>query len=200
MSMPATTTAHDVDLTHPTVLNRVRYRVRRLVRKFHLDPEEHRDLTQQFLLDLHEALGNTVPDGSGPDRMITTVLNRRYCSHLRRLSAKYRRRVTDPIGMPDIEVDYEYAVVDQAAGQAVDRQIARMDVGAGLKALPLELRRVAELLMHHKPVTAAQILGVHNSTVYRAIERIRRQFEELGLARAYGPDAENPGPTAKTHR
>jgi DNA-directed RNA polymerase specialized sigma24 family protein len=110
--------------------------------------------------------------------MITTVLNRRYCSHLRRLSGPQHREITDAIALEDVRPDCQFDLIDERIETERRHDALRENVEDRLQCLPAPLRRVARLLMHHNPTTVARMLGVHNSSIYRSMQEIRTVFEE----------------------
>lgn len=171
----------DLDKAEAYVRDRIDYRVDRLVEKFHLDPSDRDDLSQDLALMLVQAMPRYDAARAKWRTFVCRVLNRRYRHILRGLmAAENGGPVT--MGFGDFGEDFEETLVDPASVRdaTIDADL-RMDVEAAIASMPERLQVVARLLMIHSPSATAAILGVSPAAITRAMARIREHFREAGL-------------------
>ncbi len=163
-------------------LARIDYRVGRLVQAFHLRADEADDLRQDMIVELIKALTRHDPTQSQRKTFITRALDRRYLHVARHLGNRQKHESMHPTPISRLP-GFSPTVNDTHKGQRseAERVDLALDLGDILPTLPPRLQRVCEELRSYKPSEAARRIGMHRSTMYRAIEEIRRHFVAAGL-------------------
>ena len=174
--------AHKNHLVDDYALCRIEYRVKRLADAFGLGEHEEDDLRQEMTAELLKASRRYDPARSHRNTFVTRTLDRHYLHVARRLANHRRHEAMKPTPISALK-NFCPAVNDPGRGELSerDRTDLRIDLAGILAALPLKLRRVCTALKSHTPGQAAAQLGVHRSTVYRAIREIRGRFIAAGL-------------------
>ena len=163
-------------------LARIDYRVRRLVKSFHLDEHTAEDLRQNMIVELLEASARYDPARSSRNTFITRVLDRFYLHLARGFANRQKHKVLSPTPISVLE----YAnptITDIRRGEhsTYERSDLTMDLAALIERLPTHLRRICEELRVFTPAEVAKRLRLHRSTIYRAINDIRQHFVAAGL-------------------
>ncbi len=189
---PSTRTANLID---DYALARVDYRVRRLTTAFRLDDDTAEDLRQNMMVQLLRAARRYNPTRTRPHTFVTRVLDRYYLHAARALSNCQKHGSKRPTPMSALE-DFNPTVNDPRQGERAEceRSDLAFDLVAVVATLPEALQRICDELRFRKPSEVAERLGVHRSTIYRAIGQIRRHFTAAGLGthcerRRQGPAA-----------
>jgi len=163
-------------------LARIDYRIRRLVEAFRLGDEEAEDLRQEMIAELLKAGVRHNPGRSQRNTFINGTLDRYYLHVARSLANRQKHesmRPTPISAMPN----FSPTVNDPGQGEwsEQERVDLTIDLPEVVSNLPPELQRICEALRYYKPREAARRLGMHRSTIYRAIREIRRHFTAAGL-------------------
>lgn len=162
------------------VLRRVKYRVGRLARKFHLKRQDCEDLMQDFQVALLEAARTYNPTQGVVGAMVTGTLNRRYKWRVRQFKTRQDFGFNDAIGFDDIDEEFDETFVDPNLEHELALAEPRMDVESMLETLTPTQRRLCLLLREHSPAEAAEILGIRRNNVYRTMKRIKWAFMAAG--------------------
>lgn len=161
-----------------SVARRINHRIKRLSLKYDLSREDRQDIRQEFYLALVRAGRSYDPAKCPPGRFVLMVINRYYKHFVRKLNRarQNRSRSVDAIRFADLNPSFEYKIVDPKAQRSLRSIEMREDTRTLIEKLPKELRAISLELMSKTPLEVARRRGVHHSTVYRALEKIRECF------------------------
>jgi len=163
-------------------LNRIEYRAIRLRCAFRLNEHDTEDLRSRLAVQLLRASARFDPTRASQHTFVNRVLDRAYRHLARELRTRREHAVWAPLEPLECEDDGESA--QSQTGDAPDPAEVverRSDVETALASLPRPLRVIGEELKHSTPREVAERLGLHRSTVYRAMGRIREHFTAYGL-------------------
>jgi RNA polymerase sigma factor (sigma-70 family) len=181
--MAQTTEPTPYDFLNDTVLRRIDYRVARLGRKYGLSREDREDLRQEFCLTVFRAGSKFDPAQCTAERFVRMVLNRCYKHFVRKLAraAENRAQSVVAVAMDMSDSDCEHCLIDPSSED--DRQRFEMaeDVRTVIAGLPEDLAELARDMMSLSPPQIARKRGVHHSTIYRAIAKLREHFTNAGI-------------------
>lgn len=154
--------------------DRIRFRASRLGQAFRLNEDEIEDIEQDFAIEVVRAARRFDPSRSSWRTFLSRVLDRRYAHIARQLRSNRRRQNRDfepstSFGMSMCRGEHEWQVDLQA------------DVTQILTMLNPRLQKVAATLMLCTPNETAAHLGLHRSTIYRDIAKLREVFVMQGF-------------------
>ncbi len=163
-------------------LARIDYRVGRLVEAFHLNEDEADDLRQDMVVELLKAATRHDPDRSQRNTFINRTLDRYYLHVARALANRQKHESMHPMSISAMP-NFSPTVNDPRQGERSEQECVDLaiDLAEVVSKLPPELQRICEALRVYKPSEVARQLGVHRSTIYRAIDEIRKHFVAAGL-------------------
>ena len=166
-------------------LARIDFRVGRLARAFRLSEDDADDLRQEMAAELLKASGRYDAAISRRNTFVTRTLDRYYRHVARRLRNRRRHEAMKPRPISSMR-NFCPAVNDPGKGELSEQERTelRMDQAGILASMPAKLRRFGAVLRVYLPREAADYLGVHPSTVYRAIAEIRPYFVGAGYGGA----------------
>ena len=178
----ALNTPHDFteEFLSERVLHRIKYRVRRLVKKFHLNQHDYEDLVQDFRVALISAAQKYDPAKAVVDALVTGILNRTYKWKVRQFKARQHFSFNDAMYFDDIDEDFDEIFIDSSHEQGLALPGLHMDIESILETLTPTQRKLCLLLMEYTPAEAAEILGIRRNSVYRTIDRIKQAFIKAG--------------------
>ena len=163
-------------------LARIDYRAQRLAKTFRLTEDDTDDLRSEMTVELIKAGTRYDSALSSPHTFVIRTLDRFYRHLARRLRTRQNHETMCPTPISALP-DLCPVVNDTRQGQA--SEAARVDLAIDLaeieRSLPPRLQRVCEVLRYYPLKQAAQRLGLHRSTLYRAITEIRGRFVAAGL-------------------
>ena len=173
------------DLINDYALARIDFRVGRLARAFRLSGDDADDLRQEMAAELLKASTRYDPDRSSRNTYINRTLDRYYRHVARRLRNRQRHEAKKPTPISAMK-NFCPAVNEPGKGELSEQERTelRIDLAGILPLMPLKLRRICTALKVHRPRGAAEHLGMHPSTIYRAIGEIRCHFIAAGLGNA----------------
>ena len=173
---------HPPDLIDDYARDRIDYRVDRLARLLRPGDTDADDLWQEFALELIKAADRFDPATSSRRTFVNRALDRRYRHIYRRLRTRQRHEPMCPTPISSL-TNFSPITNDPRSGEPSEQARAelRIDLAPALASLPWHLRQICETLKTHSPREAADQLGFHRSTIYRAIQEIRGHFIEWGL-------------------
>jgi len=163
-------------------LARIDYRVGRLVEAFRLNEDDAADVRQDMIAELLKAAARHDPERSQRNTFINRTLDRYYLHVARALSNRQKHESTHPTPIAALP-DFSSTVNDLRQGERseAERVDLAIDLAEVVSKLPPQLKQICEALRLYKPSEAARRLGVHRSTIYRAIREIRKHFVAAGL-------------------
>jgi len=175
-------TNQPTNLIDDYALDRIEFRAGRLARLFRLCDDDVDDLRQELALELVKAAARFDPDTSSRRTFINRALDRRYRHIYRRLQTAQRHEAFCP-SPASLLKNFNPVVNDPHSGELSEQERAELhiDLAPAISSLPRHLQEICELLKTHSPREAAEQLGVHRSTIYRAMQEIRSRFIECGL-------------------
>lgn len=162
-------------------LDRIDYRVARLKHSFRLTVEDAEDLRQSMAVEICKALRRFNPRRSSRNTYVNRVLDRYYRHVVRQIRNQGNHAPWCPSSLStrrELPEAHRYS----GNGRIDDFELVdfQHDVTYIVTNLPPRLRRIAVTLMSMKPRDAAAHLGLHRSTVYRAIHQLRDHFMQVG--------------------
>lgn len=164
---------------------RIDYRVGRLVESFHLSEDEAEDRRQNMIAELLKAGVRHDPARSGRKTFVTRTLDRYYLHVARALGNRQKHESMHPTPISAMP-EFSLTVNDPRQGERSEAE--RMELAIDLEeieaTLSPQLQQICEALRSYKPSEAARRLGVHRSTIYRAMGEIRLHFVAAGLGGA----------------
>ena len=171
------------DFLNDTVLRRIDYRVTRLGRKYGLSREDREDIRQEFCLAMYRAGSKFDPEQCTLERFVRMVLNRCYKHFVRKLAraVENRARSVGAVAMDMSDSDCEHCLIDPNSEDDRRRLETAEDVRTVISRLPEDLGELCRDLMSLSPPQIARKRGVHHSTIYRAIARLREHFTNAGI-------------------
>ena len=161
--------------------NRIKYRVKRLAKKFNLNHHDREDLVQEFLMALIKAGQSYDPDRGPAGALITGTLNRLYKKFVRKLKLEQQRAFNDAMGYEDVDPEFDETFVDPSQTHLLEVAELRMDIESAFSRLTAKQRRLCLLLQHHSIAETAVILGQTRKNIYRVLGTIRKRFVEVGF-------------------
>ena len=174
--------ASQINLIDDYALERIEFRVGRLTRLFRLNDADADDLRQELALELVKAADRFDPALATRRTFVNGALDRGYRHICRRLRARQRHSAMSPAPVSMTE-NFHPVTNDPRSGELSDQERAElhMDLAPAISSLPRHLQEICELLKTRSPREVAEHLGVHRSTIYRAMRDIRNVFIECGL-------------------
>ena len=155
------------------VVRRIQFQANRVAKQIHLDDWQREDVMQNMSVEIFKAARRFDPTRASWHTFASRVLNisaRRFrCDEIRRRK-RYRRDVS--ISSCN-QSRNEFLVLDNTT--QID---LRCDIEDILKKMPPRLRKVCELLMILSPSETARSLGIHRSSIYPIIKKIKVYFED----------------------
>jgi hypothetical protein len=135
--------------------------------------------------ELLKANGRYDPTRSRRNTYVTRTLDRYYRHVARRLRNRQRHEAMKPRPISSMK-NFCPAVNDPGKGELSEQERTelRIDQAGILGSMPSKLRCICAALKVYIPRDAAEFLGVHPSTVYRAIAEIRPYFVAAGYGGA----------------
>ena len=159
------------------------------------------DLEQELVLDLLQRLPRFDPNRAGRNTFITRVVKHRVATLIKAQEAgnrDYRLRAFSldrDFPLEDDEPDpvkgqFTSPLLDQtaflqqtgaAARSESERKELRMDLEEAANALPPDLRDLCRRLVSQTVTEVFRDTGIPRATLYGAIQKVRKIFEEAGL-------------------
>jgi RNA polymerase sigma factor (sigma-70 family) len=155
-------------------------KARLLARQPGFETDEAEDLEHELVQGLLLGLPLFDPFSAHVNVFVTTVIERAVARMIRRRRAK--KRNGGPVRSLDaLRTDGSCAFEPADPRNHVREVDLKFDVADLLAKLPEKYRRLAERLKAAPVAEVAADLGVVQSTIWRQVARIRRQFEDAGL-------------------
>jgi len=171
------------DFLNTDIQRRIGFRVARLARRYRLSRPDREDLRQEFCLAMVHAGHRFNPDRGTPVLFATSVLNRCYRHFLRKLTRakEGRAQSVNAVSMEACDAEWDRLLVDPK-GEDDHRHVEiREDVESVIAGLPEDLATICRDLMWMSVPQVARKRGVHHSTIYRAIPKLREHFINAGF-------------------
>jgi len=169
-SLPSAPPAEELS---PHTIAVIDHRSDRLAKVFHLSDDDRADIWQDMALAVLSAMRRYNPALASRDTFAERVASMQYI----KVALRIRR-----------DLEREPESVTGAIGAAIDPRSergntddVRLDLEAALAGLPRRLRLIAEDLKTKRPGEIAAEMGVHRSTVHRAIAQIRTHLRDCGV-------------------
>jgi RNA polymerase sigma factor (sigma-70 family) len=182
------------ELTKGFAASYIRRKARRLAQQPGFSRSDEEDLRQQLCVRVLERLPQFDPAQGCFNAFVKLIVNQ-YAANCRRYQgAQMRNRSGDTSLNVLVEGEEGALELAQTIGRrelnarlrrderpAEDALDLGQDVSSFLSTLPPRLRQVAERLKERSPSEIAKGLGVHRSTVYLDIRRLRTLFAQAGF-------------------
>jgi RNA polymerase sigma-70 factor (ECF subfamily) len=169
----------------------VRDHARRIVRSARLPGHEVEDLQQELHLHAWVQAGKFDPERGAWTTYTKTVIERKAASLLHQARAECRSRLREAFSIDDTDPGSNWSNLERVdakrAKDAVPRRASTIeDLGIDVRRVVARLGRkdrvLAHALMVERVAEVAARTGIPRSTLYGRIGRIRREFEEAGVA------------------
>ncbi len=155
--------------------DQIRFRVDSIARQFGLGEHEREDLTQELTLRILTAMKSYNPALASRTHFARVVADLWRRSKTKRLRMECARQLAtvslNGDGCRPPEPKAPTFDADRAHRSALAAEI--------LERLPPDLREFALLLSRHTPAEAAAILGLHRTTAWRWMPRLRAEAEKI---------------------
>lgn len=151
----------------------IEHRATRLSEVFHLSEDDLDDARQEITLAVLRAMRRYKPALASPETFADRVATKQYIKLAKRIRRDREREATPDTNTVNASVD-----PTSEGRNPID---TKLDLEAALATLPRHLRLIAEDLKTKKPGEIAAAMGVHRSTVHRAIAQIRARLVERGV-------------------
>ena len=214
--MPATSTTAALmehlrncyDAIHPYATQTIRTHAHRLARTTLIPGMTAADYEQQLALDLWRRLPVYDPKRAGLATFIDRVVRRRVCDFLTAAQATARRVERQTVsldqtgdGGDESGLTGRLSTADRLWGPAdrLEHDVGlRHDLGRFVGMLPPALKRCCAILANGSIGEAVRQEGLHRSSHYEAVSRLRRKAREAGLRDYLGdPDKSEIAPVSK---
>jgi len=174
----------------------IRHKARQLVGKYGFDQSDLEDLEQDLMLDLLRRLAKFSPARAKRNTFIAIVLEHRVATIIEsRKSAMRDYRLcrcslNDPLEDEDGHIIERTETIDQEdymlrtgrlSRSAAELRDLSLDVRKAMEQLPLELRRLCQLLTTYTVTRISYETGISRGTIYDLIKKIRAIFKDAGL-------------------
>ncbi len=155
----------------PYIISRIEFHAGRLKRRLRLNHGEAAEAYALLAAELVKASLKYRTDGAAWHTFASGVLQRAEREVTRQLvGERDRRRARQDEGW--LHVAFDATVKPKTRDRSAAIRL-RLDIDAAIDGLPEPLRGFARALMYLTPDETARRRGLHRSTVYRAIERLR---------------------------
>lgn len=158
----------------------IRYKARQLVGQFGFNVSDLEDIEQNLLLHVLERMERFDPQRGCEHTFVARVVSHKIVSIIRHRCAARRHW-----GRVEHSLD---ALAEHGSGCSVlsespNDELADMtiDVRSACAALDDDLRRLTELLQSHSLAEAARKLGLTRGDARGRVNRLRRQWKEIGM-------------------
>lgn len=151
----------------------IEHRATRLAEVFHLSEDDLDDARQEITLAVLRAMRRYKPALASPETFADRVATKQYIKLAKRIRRDREREAAPDTYAVNASVD-----PTSEARNPID---TKLDLDAAMATLPRHLRLIAEDLKTKKPGEIAAAMGVHRSTVHRAIARIRAHLVACGV-------------------
>lgn len=155
----------------PYIISRLRFHTGRLRRRLRLNHDEDAEAYALLAAELVKASLRHNPARASWHTFACGSLHRAEREVIRKLvGERNRQQASRDEGW--LHVAFDASLKPRARGRVAGIRL-RLDIDAAIEGLPEPLRDFARALMHLTPDETAKRRGLHRSTVYRAIERLR---------------------------
>ena len=153
------------------ILSRLDFHTGRLKRRLRLNREEAAEAYALLASELVKASLRYRTDGASWHTFASGSLHRAEREVIRNLVGE-RNRQKESRDEGWLHVAFDASLGPRGRDRAAEIRL-RLDIDTAIDRLPEPLRDFARALMHLTPDETAKRRGLHRSTVYRAIERLR---------------------------
>ncbi len=166
-------------------LKQIRHYGRKLARQLSVNDDDAMDLQQDLTLRLLQSANDFDSNKAKWQTFVVQVLTLASKSLLRKSLARREHPCWNPISQQELEATAgpnweEYLPPARDTLEMVEQQ---MDMETVIRTMPKKLQQICwEVLFHGNATAAAESLGLSQSAVQRAVERIREYFVRAGLA------------------
>ncbi len=155
----------------PYIISRLKFHTGRLRRRLRLNRDEEAEAYALLASELVKASLRYNPARASWHTFASGSLHRAEREVTRRLvGERNRQKAARDEGW--LHIAFDASLKPRARDRAAEIRL-RLDVDTAIDRLPEPLRGFARALMHLTPDETARRRGLHRSTVYRAIERLR---------------------------
>lgn len=157
----------------PHTIAVIDHRSDRLAKIFHLSDDDRDDIRQDMALAVLSAMRRYDSARASRDTFAERVISLQYVKIAQRIRRDIERQ-------PESATEAIGALIDPRSERGNTDDL-RLDLEAALVGLPRRLRLIAEDLKTMRPGEIAAEMGVHRSTIHRAIAQIRTHLRDRGV-------------------
>ncbi|MCC6581537.1 MAG: sigma-70 family RNA polymerase sigma factor [Phycisphaeraceae bacterium] len=161
------------------IKDRIDFRVLQLTLGFNLSEDDQDDYRAAMVAEVYSAMKRFNPRKAKRETFVNRVLDRYVLYVTRTRCNQMKRPCLNPSRFGSISENFEPTSNDTRQGEMNEARHAelRMDVERVIDEMPKRLQRAARALMRVSPADAARELGLHPSSIYRLMSRIRAYFD-----------------------
>ncbi|QDU33030.1 Sigma-70, region 4 [Poriferisphaera corsica] len=161
---------------------RIAYHARQLQEQLQLSWREREELSQELAVGLLAAMKRFDPAKANQKTFIDRALGR-YVLHQKRKLINRGKYASLIANFDDISPFFDPICNDPKQGEfsEQDRIDLRLDLQVVLAKLPERERKIVSLLTHYSISDVAELFGIHRSSMYRIIVRLRERLIRAGL-------------------
>ncbi len=177
----------------------IRCRVRTLIGRYGIVPDDREDLIQQLFLEYLERAGGFDPERGRYKTFVNCVVRNQVVSLVRARKRQLREATLCALPTPvedsdeeasgrstEISEDTYRMSVGLASRPAADLLDLRIDVDRACGALPPDLREIGRRVVEEGVKDVSRALGRSPTRIYQLLWKMRPMFREFGLAPAAG--------------
>ena len=182
-------------------IRRIRYLAKKLTRQNAVPGMEREDYEQDLVLDLLKRIGRHDPTRASLETFAERIIDNRVATLTRpcaRLQAERRQVSLDAVLAPEDDQQSAHHVgdlaespmggVEEDAADVESRLGLRFDLERFVGNLPPALRMCVDVLRADSISGGAQSAGLHRSTIYERLSRLRAEAAAIGLQEYLGFD------------
>lgn len=174
----------------------VRHKARQLVRHPGFSKSDRPDIEQELAIELVQKYDQFDPERARETTFVARVIENKVVSlvrarqaekrHFRRNGKSLNEMVSDGDGgsverAQTVDAANAKRHTGQSPRQADDLARLKLDIYEVLETLPMDLRKLAELLMQMSEYAVSRELGKSRRQVANDVARLRERFEDAGL-------------------
>ena len=186
---------------HQYAIRNIECRVRGLIGRYGITPDDREDLIQQLFLEYLERQDGFDPGRGRYKTFVNCLVRNQVASLVRARKSQLREATvfalpsppeddseedTDASGAGEISEDDYRMATGQASRPAAELLGLRIDVDRALESLPPRLREIGNRVVEEGVADLSKALGRSQSRIYQLLWNMRPAFAALGVMPAAG--------------
>ena len=186
---------------HQYAIRNIEFRVRGLIGRYGITPDDREDLIQQLFLEYLERLDEFDPGRGRYKTFVNCLVRNQVASLVRARKSQLREATlfalpstsedeseedTGTGGAGEISEDDYRMATGQASRPAAELLCLRIDVDRALESLPPRLREIGNRVVEEGVADLSKALGRSQTRIYQLLWNMRPAFTALGVVPAAG--------------